>query len=194
LTGSGKSQVLKQKGEVPAKGARVVLFDPSRDHAKGTVYYDNRAAFARALKAANASGAGFRIGYDGVRSVEIHEWWCKCVIAILDGKKTTYTITEELARVSLGAGVTTEAHGWLLNEGRKYGLIYHATSQFPARISKDVYDNAGIIYFGRQPPRLQKTFSNDFGLDYDELKALENLQFMRWDQGKIENLKINYQK
>jgi energy-coupling factor transporter ATP-binding protein EcfA2 len=193
VTGSGKSQALKQCSGIPETGARVVLFDPSKDHPKGTLYYSDRAEFARALDAANSSGRGFRIAYSGVRSVEIYEWWCRCVHAILDGNKITYTITEELGRVALGSGKTTPYHGWLLNEGRKYGVRYHATSQFPARISKDVYDNSGIIYFGMQPPRLRKLFAGDFGLDLGQLTNLGALEFLRWQLvGDTEFVKLAY--
>lgn len=194
LTGSGKSQVMKQKAPIPKSGARVVLFDPSRDHSKGVHYYSNRAQFARALIEANARGKGFRIGYDGVRSPEIYDWWCGCCIALLDGKKELYMMTEELAGVSLHSGRAMTNHRFLLNESRKYGGVYCATTQFPARISKDVYDNAGTIFFGKTAPRLQSQFSADFGLEPVEFKNLQNLEFLRWEGGKVDFMKINYQK
>lgn len=194
VTGSGKTQACRQLSGIPPKGARVILFDPSHDHPAGTVYFSNRADFARALAQADASGKGFRIGYDGPKSPDIHEWWCRCVHAVLDGKKLTYTITEELGRVSIGAAGTTPYHGWLINEGRKYGLIYHATTQFPARISKDVYDNAAVIYFGMQPPRLQRLFARDYNLDFEALQGLGELEFLRWQQrGAVsEKVKLSY--
>lgn len=194
LTGSGKSQVIKQSGIVPVSGVRTVLFDPSRDHAKGTHYYNTRSAFAKALAQANASGKGFRIGYDGLRSASVYEWWCQCCIAILDGSRPTYMITEELGAVSAHAGEALPAHKFLLAESRKYGGVYLAATQFPARISKDVYDNCDTIYFGRQAPRLRSQFARDFGLDYDILCRLENLQFIKYHAGHSEFLKISYQR
>ncbi len=198
LTGAGKSQVIKQKSCIPKSGARVVLFDPSRDHpgtqASRTHYFSDRAEFARALAKADQSGRGFRIGYDGQRSPEIYDWWCACCIAILDGRKLTYMLTEELARVSKNAGAALEHHQFLLNESRKYGGIYVCTTQFPARISKDVYDNSGVVFFGRTAPRLQSRFAAEFGLDQNKLAGLENLQFLRWEGGNIEFLQIPYEK
>ena len=194
LTGSGKSQALKAKSGIPQKGARLVLFDPSKDHAKGVTYYDDRAQFARALAKANASGRGFRIGYSGVRSVDIHEWFCQCVHAILNCNKLTYVICEELGRVSKSSNKTTPYHEWLINEGRKYGLIYHCTTQFPARISKDVYDNAEVIFFGKQPARLHKQFCQQFGLNLEELRSLGALEFLRWQGEESKKIKISYQK
>lgn len=193
LTGSGKSQVIKQL-VLPPSGVRTVLFDPSRDHRAGTHYYSSRSAFARALAAANASGRGFRVAYDGVRSPEIYEWWCECCIAVLDGRKVTYMMTEELAAVSRGPGKALPAHQWLMNESRKYGGVYLCTTQFPAQISKAVYDNSGCVYLGKQPPRLQRQFSDQFGIPLDDLKGLQDLEFMRWTAGKVDRVKLQYKK
>lgn len=192
LTGSGKSQIIKNSDDVPPSGVRTVLFDPSRDHSKGTHYYNNRADFARALAAANASGRGFRVGYDGMRSPEIYDWWCECCIAILDGKKTTYMVSEELGAVSKNAAQALPAHKFLLTESRKYGGVYVGTTQFPARISKDVYDNVNTIYFGRQSMRLVNQFARDFGLPYDTLKSLPKLHFIRWSEGNVDFLKLQF--
>lgn len=186
--------MIKQRAPIPKSGARVVLFDPSRDHPQGVHYYNDRAKFARALAEADASGRGFRIGYDGIRSPEIYDWWCACVIAILDGKKKTYLLTEELAAVSKHAGAALPYHKFLLCESRKYGGVYCAVTQQPARISKDVYDNMNTIYFGKQSMRLVDQFSRDFGLDHAALKGLENLEFLRWEAGNVEFLRLQYQK
>lgn len=198
ISGSGKSQVLRQKSPIPERGARVVLFDPSRDHAgtkaSPTHYYSNRSEFAAALAEADASGKGFRVGYDGPRTAEIYEWWCMCCHAIMDGNKETYMLTEELGRVSQGAGEAMPYHGWVMSESRKYGGIYVAASQFPARISKDVYDNAGVIWFGQQPPRLIGQLSRDFNIDRDQLQALKKLEFIRWTEQESEKVTIQYKK
>jgi len=194
LTGSGKSNALRQYSGVPKSGARVVLFDPARDHSEGTHYYQSQSAFARALAEADASGRGYRVGYDGMVSPDIYEWWCRCCIAVLDSKRPLYMITEELAAASRGPGRAMTAHSWLMNQSRKYNGVYLCTTQFPARVSKDVYDNMGVVWFGRTSPRLQRQFVADFGLDPAQFAALQNLEFIRWSGGKTDLIRMQYQK
>lgn len=193
-TGSGKTQFLRQRSGIPEKGARVVLFDPSRDHAKGTHYFNQRADFARALSQADASGKGFRIAYDGDRSPEVYEWWCKCCIAILDGRKMTYMLTEELAAVSKNANKALPHHQWLMNESRKYGGVYIATTQFPTMVSKAVYYNSRYVTIGMLAPDLVPRYARNFGIPAAELAALKPLEFIQWSGAEWKKIKINYRR
>lgn len=179
-TGAGKSQALKQNPEIPANGARVVLFDPNSDHSAHR--FSSRAEFARALGRADASGKGFRIAYTGTASPDIHEWWCQCVMAILDGNKPTFVIDEEIASSCSRAGAADPAFRQLLNQGRKYGMLYHGTSQRPQEIPKTAYDACAVLWVGALKQHSAKYVAKELCVDPEAIANLEKLEFFCMDE------------
>lgn len=179
-SGAGKSQALKQNPEIPASGVRVVLFDPNCDHPAHR--YADRAAFARALAKAEASGKGFRIAFTGAASPDVHEWWCQCVCAILDGEKLTYVIDEEIASSCSRAGTADPAFRRLLNQGRKYGMRYHGTSQRPQEVPKTAYENCQVLFVGALKQHSAKYLARELSVGAESISALENLEFFCLDE------------
>lgn len=178
-SGAGKSQALKQNPAIPAAGARVVLFDPNADHAAHR--FNDRAGFARALARADQSGQGFRIAYTGDASPAIHEWWCECVCAILDGKKTTIVIDEEIASSCSRAGTADPAFRRLLNQGRKYGMQYHGTSQRPQEIPKTAYENCLVLFVGALKKHSAAYVAKELEVSPESIANLPNLTFYKLD-------------
>lgn len=179
-TGGGKSQALKQNPDIPRKGARVVGWDHAGDH-PGLHFY-SRASFAKALRHAIAKGGGFRIFYAGKKSVKEFEWFCEVVWSILDGNHLTFCIVEELARVSPSAAKASTNAAELLNEGRKYGLVFHGTSQKPQEVAKTYFDQCDIKYIGMQRSKaMLKRMAEQIDLEPADIKALKPLQFFRDD-------------
>lgn len=147
-SGGGKSQALKQNPELPKSKARVVMWDIDHDH-KGQ-HYETIEQFRRALITALRSGRGFRIAFSGSDTVENFETWCLMVWAILDGKKLTYVIIEELADVSPSVSKATPNFGRLLRKGRKFGARIHATSQRSTEIPKTAFTQCPVKWVGQQ--------------------------------------------
>lgn len=199
-TGGGKSQAVKQNPEIPGpnQGARVILLDPGHDHARPcTHYFSDRGEFARVLARAHQSGRGYRLAYDGERSVAIFEWFCQCVLAVLDGRWQTYVIVEELARVCPpGGGEAPPAHNQLISEGRKFGLVFHGTSQRPQEISKTDYENCSTWWVGPQKAGSARLFERELGVPAEQLRRLEPLQFYvaREEKPDPELVQLTYRK
>lgn len=194
-SGAGKSQALKQNREIPASGARVVLFDPNCDHPAHR--YAERAAFARALAAADASGKGYRIAYTGAASPAVHEWWCECVMAVLDGNKPTFVIDEEIASSCTRAGTADPSFRRLLNQGRKYGMRYHGTSQRPQEIPKTAYENCLVLWVGALKQHSAKYLARELGVAPEVIAGLENLEFFCLDETKAREpvrVKLKYKR
>ncbi len=181
-SGTGKSQALKQNAEVPETGARVVLFDPNCDHAAHR--YASRSDFARALARANSSGKGFRVAYTGDASPDVHEWWCQCVLAVLDGERRTFVLDEEIASSCSRPGTADPYFRRLLNQGRKYGMRYHGTSQRPQEIPKTAYENCPVLYVGALKQHSARYLAREIGVSADEVAALEPLTFYRLDENR----------
>jgi DNA helicase HerA-like ATPase len=178
MTGSGKSQALAQNKAIPSAGGNVILWDQAGDHAG--VHYSNRADFLAAVVRGVQAGRGFRIAFAGEQSVENYEWWWQVVWSVLDGKRQTWAIVEELAAVCPSSGRATPNAAFALNQGRKYGLIFHGASQRPADVAKTYYDNCNTRWIGQQrSPALQRRFAEDLGITPGEVAALEPLQFYR---------------
>ena len=185
-TGHGKSHCMAKFSGIPASGARLVLFDPNRDHKAHR--FETRSGFARALAAANASGRGFRIAYTGPAGPKNFEWWCACVAAILDGDKLTFAIIEEYSGQSATAGLINPArepwHSALWLQGRKYGLVIHAATQRPQRISKDALENAGAIFAGAMGSRARKSVAEETDIDPSQFTNLKVGEFLHWQRGR----------
>ncbi len=175
-SGGGKSQALNQNKAIPKKGARVILWDPSGDHPG--MHFEDKRQFLNALKIGIQSGRGFRIAFAGERSIENYEWVCEVVWGCLDGRVKTYFIVEELSAICISANKATPNAAVLLNEGRKYGLEFHGTSQKPQEISKTYFDQCEIKFIGRQKgAAMCRRMGNEIGLPAEKIKSLQNLQF-----------------
>lgn len=194
-SGAGKSQALKQNPEIPKSGVRVLLYDPNSDH-KATRYRD-KASFGKAALSALKSGRGFRVAYTGGCSEEDHEWFCAFVWSILDGKKFTYVIDEELGGSGQRTGSAAPHHARLINQGRKYGLIYHGVIQFAQELPKTVYRNCDVKYVGRLDVGASKMISLEIDVPWQEIKNQQALQFWVSDpeQGfEAKQIQLKYKK
>ncbi len=192
-SGSGKSQAAKQNPEIPAQGARVILWDPDEDY-KATRYRD-RKEFGRAVLAGLRSGRGFRIAYtceaEDDQFIAHHEWWCQFVYSVLDGRHLTYVIDDEVAASCSSTAKADPAHGKLLRQGRKYGMVYHCATQYPQEIPKTVYRNCPVLWVGRSffesesnyvPKQVRKSTR--------DLEALGDLQFWVRDHTQPEPIRF----
>ena len=191
-SGGGKSQALKQNREIPKSGVRVILWDKSHDHKAH--HYDNKRAFIRALLAGLESGKGFRIAYSGGIGVDDFEWWCSAVWAALDGSRMTYVIVEELSEVCASIGKASPEAARLLNQGRKYGMRFHGTSQKPQEISKTYYDQCPYKYIGAQIGSNIQRFAKELGEPIERVKALDDLEFLLFDGRESKTVKFKYKK
>lgn len=195
-SGGGKSQALGQSKEIPRSGARVLLWDPSHDH-KAT-HISTRPEFARSVAKAIQAGKGFRLAFSGNATPENFEWFCNLVWAALDGNKITYVIAEELSAVCKNAGKAGQWAALLMNQGRKYGLRFHGTTQKPQEIYKTFYDQCEVFYIGMQRGAAVDKFARDLGIDREEIAGLQSLQFWRVDpaanDGEPEKLTLKYKK
>lgn len=196
-SGAGKSQCLMQNKAIPGRGARVVLWDTNNDHKAH--HFSDMGQFIRALKAANRSnwnhGSGFRIAYDGVDTVKEFERFCLAVMSILDGRRETFIICEELSAISTHAGKAPLNTAKLLNQCRKYGGIFHGTTQKPQEIYKTFFDQCEIRYIGAQKTkRQQKMVAEEIGCSLDDIKGLQPLEFLREESSKIEKIKLQFKK
>lgn len=183
-TGGGKSQMLAQNPAIPKTGARVILWDQAGDHAG--LHYNEPQQFVRALKSAIAKGGGFRIAYSGLRTIERYEWFCEVVWSLLDGNVETHLLVEELSMVCAGPGKASPNAAVLLNEGRKFGLIFHGTSQKPQEVAKTYFDQCAVKFIGQQKGQaMRKRMALELGITVEEVTALQPLQFYR-DEGKAD--------
>ena len=163
-----------------------MVWDEAHDQARGTAYFSTPAAFGAALleaeRANRETGRGYRIGYDGPRSVVIFEWWCACVWTVLDGTRPTFVLIEELGAVCPHPGEATPAHRRILSEGRKFALQYHATTQRPQEISKTVFENAATWFVGQQKGVNVKRFADHLDIEPERVRDLKPLEFLVLDE------------
>lgn len=197
-SGGGKSQALLQNKAIPAKGARVVLWDTNNDHKAS--HYSSMSAYLKALAAANnqyyKTGRGFRIAYDGNDTIENYNLWCQALMLILDGNHLTFAIVEELSALCTSAGKAPPIPAKMMNQGRKYGMIFHGTTQKPQEISKTYFDQCEITFCGRQKTmRQKKIIAEELGVTVDQITRLNELEFL-YDDGKnpIKTIQFKYKK
>jgi len=192
-SGGGKSQALMQNPEVPKRGARVVLFDPDEDHK--AIRCHSLASFHRALCKAIVSGRPFRLAYCGDATPAIFEKWAGMVWAILDGRRKTYVLIEELAAVVTSSGKAGDRSGVLLRQGRKYGAIIHATTQRGAEIPKTIYTQCAVKWIGMQDDFDVPKIARLTGEDPDQIRALKPLQFRVMQPGEpTKTVTLKYKK
>ena len=178
-SGGGKSQALGQNREIPRSGVRVILWDKSHDHKAH--HYDNKNGFLKALMAGLESGKGFRIAYSGGVGVDDFEWWCRCVWFSLDGNQMTYVVAEELSEVCVSVAKASPEAARLLNQGRKFGMRFHGTSQNPEEISKTFYKQCPYKWIGPQVGDNIRFFAKMMGVAEQDIKSLQDLNFWLWD-------------
>jgi len=203
-SGGGKSQALKQNREIPKAGARVVLFDTNEDHKASRFYEPGR--FGRALVAGVRSGRGFRVAYCGSpflringKNFDVHEWFCELVFSLLDGRKMTYIIDEEISGSVNSVNKAPPNYARLMNQCRKFGGVYHGTTQYPTEIPKTVYKGCHVKYVGMQAPETCGYVAKAAGVKAEDLGELVPLEFYVCDSGKVpgdrvRKLKLKYKK
>lgn len=194
-SGAGKSQALKQNKDVPKSGVRVVLWDTNEDH-KATRFYD-MSMFLKALKLAHINylktKKGFRIAFCGDDSIKNYNTFCSAVLSMLDGRFLTYVIVEELAAVCLTAQKAPPIPARMMNQGRKYGMIFHGTTQRPQEISKTYFTQCEVLYAGAQTSLAQqKKIADELGVRVADVAALGDLQFYRREKGDLKKLQFKY--
>jgi hypothetical protein len=175
-SGGGKSQAAMQNPSIPKKGARVILWDQAGDHPG--LHFTDRKSFVSALRMGLQRGGGFRIAWAGDDDIDTFEWFCSVVWRVLDGRYKTYLMVEELAAVSPSPFKATYWAGKLLNQGRKYGLEFHGTTQFPQEVAKTFYRNCLTKYIGMQlDDDMHRKMGKLVGVPPTAIAALEPLQF-----------------
>lgn len=195
-SGGGKTQLignsLLPKGAVSAH--RVIMWDIDEDY-KAARFYD-RVSFVRAVRDALASGRGFRLAFSGRPTVENFRWWCSVVWSVLDGKKVTHIVIEELADVSPSVGKALPEFGELLRKGRKYGARIIMATQRGAEIPKTAWTQVARRYIGQQEMGDRVRMSKEAGIHPDALAALNPMMFYKKEAGASEPelIKIKYKK
>lgn len=193
-SGGGKSQCLLQNPAIPKRGVPVIMWDHKPDH-PGLHIRDRRQFvqyLRRGIERHQKTGAGFRIAFAGDRTIANFEWWCEVVWAVLDSRRRTYVIVEELAAVSPSPAKATPAAGILIREGRGYGMVFHGTTQRPQEVAKTFYENCDIRFYGRvRNAKLRKAWADEMDIDQARLRALENLQFLHDDGSASPPKQIN---
>ncbi|WP_240312081.1 hypothetical protein [Teredinibacter turnerae] len=191
-SGYGKTQTLRRRSGIPDTGARVVLWDNNNDHEAHR--YKRLSDFFRALSAANKSGRGFRIAYNGEAAPHIFEKWCEGVWSILDGRKLTYCLVEEYSDCCRGPGLLDfgkeRYHRRLWTQGRKYGAVLQITSQRPQLISKDSLGNAGVIWAGRMDTSAAERIGKEIDVPWREIMACNVGEFFHKTEREVQKVKV----
>lgn len=178
-SGTGKSQALSQNKEIPARGARVIMWDVNGDHAG--LHTRNKKKFIQLLKIGIKKG-GFRVAYAG-SNVADFEWFCSVVWSILDGDHITHCIMEELSQVCPSAAKATNNAAQLINQGRKFGLVIHGVSQKPQEIAKTFFDQCERKYIGCFNGANAKKMSDYIGKNVTP----EQIAGLQPEEGKLSN-------
>ena len=187
-SGGGKSQLIGQKLLPKGAGHRVLLWDPDEDY-KANRFFD-RAAYARAVRQALASGKGFRLAFSGNPTVTNFAWWCRVVWTALDGNKPIVVVIEELADVSPSAGKAIDEFGELLRKGRKYGARLIMATQRGTEVPKTAWTQVAHRYIGQQEMSDRQRMAKEAGISAEGLASLEALQFFYKKAGASDPEKI----
>lgn len=201
-SGAGKSQLLRSLSDIPNRGARLIAWDPDKDH--DCHHYETRESFVGALRAAlhyvkvSPKTRGFRLGYaipDDTPEDKLvleFEWFCGVVWRVLDGLHRTYIFIEELSDVSPTTAKATPYFGRLLRRCRKYGGRLFVITQRPAEIAKTCFRLLNIKYLGRVEDGDDEYLKNHCKVPFDRIPR-ENLHFLRKCSRGLEDIKIKYQ-
>lgn len=193
-SGSGKSQAFKQNPMLSA-GSRLALWDPNEDHkCQG---YPTMEGFVKALLRADYESkrrlTGFRVGYTGPDTLAAYLLWCKVTCSILDGRFITHLGVEELSTISPGTGKAPLPAAKMMNQIRKYGGIFHGTTQKPQEINKTYYDQCEHLWIGAQKTKRQiKIVSEEIGIDPGLIRQLTPLQFYHDDGRNVTLKRLRY--
>ncbi len=196
-TGSGKSQAVKQKLLPRGKGGRVILWDPDEDHRVApSCRFTDRAAMARAVRGALASGKGFRLAWSGRVDVATFAWFCQLCWAALDGRHLTHIVVEELADVEPSSGKAAGPWGELLRKSRKYGGVILAVTQRGAEVSKTCWNQMAVKWIGQQQGGDLPRMAKEADVTESALRELEPLQFFVKGNGAApaERVVLRFQK
>lgn len=196
-SGGGKSQAVYQNAALPKRGVWHVLYDPDEDHPARRFYSiaSFKAGLVAAVKEARRRGGGFRVAYCGEATVKSFETWCALVWTILDGRRLTYITVEELAAVSPNSGEATGNWGRLLNRGRKYGGVIHATTQRGTEISKTAYVQCSTKLVGIQEGSDVQKMARLCALDQQQIATLAPLEYWHKKAGsEPEKVVLNFVK
>ena len=126
--------------------------------------------------------------------IDDYEWFCSLVWVVLNGDRLTYVIVEELSELCISTAKATPKAAVLLNQGRKYGMIFHGTSQKPQEISKTYYDQCPYKWIGPQIGANIKKFAKETGAAEPEVARLDDLQFLLWDGRELKYKALKYKK
>jgi len=179
-SGAGKSQAIISNPEIPKKG-RILLWDASGDHAG--IHTEDKREYLKLLKA-GLKRNHFRLAFAG-STIEEYEWWCSVVWAVLDGNYKTHAIAEELSQVCKSAAKASPNSAVLLNQGRKFGLVFHGASQKPQEIAKTYFDQCERKYIGVFRGRNAALMADYLASDItaQDIASLKELQFY-YDDGR----------
>lgn len=171
----------------------MIYWDTNKDHLeyngqKNATGYSNAGAFFKALARCIKSNKGFRIAYTGEPDLELFEDFCQAVWMLLDGGKITHLVVEEYGDCCANAaGLNVQKspyHRKLWSQGRKYGLVIHATSQRPQSITKDSVENAAVVWAGNMGDLAAKRVGQAISVDMKLLQALRVGEFYRWHEAE----------
>lgn len=188
-SGGGKSQAMRNR-IVPKTGIRALFWDVDHDH--NCKRYTDKGAFMRAVKSADKSGKPFRIGWSGDDSQETFEWFCNVAWAILDGKRITWVVSEELADLDMGQK-TPPFLKKLLVRGRKYGCVFAGTTQRCQEVPKLLITQPAIRYIGLHEDHDARYLERATGIKSEAIEALEELEFWVKESKTVEKTRIKYQ-
>lgn len=189
-SGGGKSQVLRQGLDMPGPGARVLLWDTAGEHR--AQQYETKAGYLGAVRRAIAQPRGFRLAFTGGTGPECFEWWCRVVWTALRGDRITWAIAEELSAVCTSAAKAGPEAARLMNQGRKFGLVFVGTSQKPQEIAKTYYDQTAVKWIGPQIGANGPRLAREIGVSADDVAGLQELEFFRFDGARAERRRLKY--
>lgn len=188
-SGGGKSQTMRNV-LVPSQGARVLFWDPDKDHQ--CTHYTDKRKFIEAVMRADKAKKPFRIGWAGDSAKDVFKWWCQVAWRILDGRFDTYLVTEELADLDMKNTVPPE-YNTLSKRSRKYGGILIGNTQRIQDVPKTFVTQANELWIGLHDFHDAKYLEKITGLEAGELAALPPLSFyMRKSGGLWELKKVPY--
>lgn len=170
ISGAGKTYWLINHPWIKKRGVRLLVWDPYESH--DVFFCRSRAQFARELKAAAASGRGYRLGLAVHPTPAAFEWFCRCAWAVLNGRRETVILVEELADVAK-AGKAGPDWGRLIRVGRKYGAVIMAATQRPQEIEKTLFTQVSRMWAGLVSPYDQTYVERNLGLERGAMRGIE---------------------
>jgi hypothetical protein len=196
MPGCGKSTLVRNelKSFQAKRKGLVLIWDTNREHQ--AKYASTRLEWLALLQeSCELRLTSKPVGYaPEVPTADEWQWFCRTVWVVLDGRNETLVIAEEMAAVSRGVGKEQDAAGRLINQGRKYGLIFWGTSQRPQEIAKTYYDNAAVLHVGQQRSKaMQRKMADELGASPDEVADLMPHEFLKSSPGqKVKKIRSNY--